>query len=128
MACNHRCTAYDQRVAGAAGGFVVVHQLVAVQRANGAMVGIIDLLAIWLPIVDTGSQLGEPGPLSDECRDVFFGHERDDQLALDDLSSAVDVETELELWTNLVARESTVIVLPHSTVAFGRAVRVIRLT
>ncbi|MFT7502561.1 MAG: hypothetical protein ACI91Q_001369 [Gammaproteobacteria bacterium] len=44
------------------------------------------------------------------------------------MSSAVDVETELELWTNLVARESTVIVLPHSTVAFGRAVRVIRFT
>lgn len=48
-------------------------------------------------------------------------------LVLDDLSSAVDVETELELWTNLVARGATVIAVSHRAVAFERADRVIRL-
>lgn len=48
-------------------------------------------------------------------------------LVLDDLSSAVDVETELELWANLATRGTTVIAVSHRAVAFERATQVIRL-
>jgi ATP-binding cassette subfamily B protein len=48
-------------------------------------------------------------------------------VVLDDLSSAVDVETELMLWQNLSAAGMTVIAVSHRTVAFERADRVIHL-
>jgi ATP-binding cassette subfamily B protein len=48
-------------------------------------------------------------------------------LVLDDLSSAVDVETEVTLWDNLAARGATVIAVSHRAVAFERADRIIRL-
>ncbi len=48
-------------------------------------------------------------------------------IVLDDLSSAVDVETELRLWDNLAAAGLTVIAVSHRAVAFERADQVIRL-
>ena len=48
-------------------------------------------------------------------------------VVLDDLSSAVDVETELQLWENLAAGGLTVLAVSHRAVAFERAERVLRL-
>ena len=48
-------------------------------------------------------------------------------VVLDDLSSALDVETEVQLWTNLADAEMTVIAVSHRTVAFRRADQVLRL-
>jgi ATP-binding cassette, subfamily B, bacterial len=48
-------------------------------------------------------------------------------VVLDDLSSAVDVETELALWRNLAEARMTVIAVSHRAVAFERATRVLRL-
>jgi ATP-binding cassette subfamily B protein len=48
-------------------------------------------------------------------------------VVLDDLSSAVDVETELALWDNLAASGMTVIAVSHRAVAFERADHVLRL-
>jgi ATP-binding cassette subfamily B protein len=48
-------------------------------------------------------------------------------VVLDDLSSALDVETELELWANLAAAGMTVLAVSHRAVAFDRAGQVLRL-
>ncbi len=48
-------------------------------------------------------------------------------LVLDDLSSALDVETELQLWSNLAAAGMTVLAVSHRAVAFDRADQVLRL-
>ncbi|MFZ4811287.1 MAG: ATP-binding cassette domain-containing protein [Ilumatobacteraceae bacterium] len=48
-------------------------------------------------------------------------------VVLDDLSSALDVETELQLWRNLAAAGMTVIAVSHRTVAFERADQVLEL-
>lgn len=48
-------------------------------------------------------------------------------VVLDDLSSAVDVETEVQLWSNLAAAGMTVIAVSHRAVAFDRADQVLRL-
>ncbi len=48
-------------------------------------------------------------------------------LVLDDLSSALDVETEVQLWTNLAAAGMTVLAVSHRAVAFERADQVLRL-
>jgi ATP-binding cassette subfamily B protein len=48
-------------------------------------------------------------------------------VVLDDLSSALDVETELELWGNLAATGMTVLAVSHRAVAFDRADRVLHL-
>ncbi len=48
-------------------------------------------------------------------------------VVLDDLSSALDVETELQLWSNLAAAGTTVLAVSHRAVAFHRADRVIHL-
>ena len=48
-------------------------------------------------------------------------------VVLDDVSSALDVETEVQLWTNLAAAGMTVIAVSHRQVAFDRADRIIRL-
>ncbi|MEM9516354.1 MAG: ABC transporter ATP-binding protein [Actinomycetota bacterium] len=52
---------------------------------------------------------------------------RPELLVLDDLSSAVDVETEIELWDNLAATDTTVIAVSHRDVAFERATHVLAL-
>ncbi|MFZ4719818.1 MAG: ATP-binding cassette domain-containing protein [Ilumatobacteraceae bacterium] len=48
-------------------------------------------------------------------------------VVLDDLSSALDVETELQLWSNLAAAGMTVLAVSHRAVAFDRADRILRL-
>ncbi len=48
-------------------------------------------------------------------------------VVLDDLSSALDVETELALWTNLADAGMTVLAVSHRAVAFDRADQVLRL-
>jgi ATP-binding cassette subfamily B protein len=48
-------------------------------------------------------------------------------VVLDDLSSALDVETELELWANLAAAGMTVLAVSHRAVAFDRADQTLRL-
>ena len=48
-------------------------------------------------------------------------------IVLDDLSSALDVETELELWTNLAAAGMTVLAVSHRAVAIDRADQLLRL-
>jgi ATP-binding cassette subfamily B protein len=52
---------------------------------------------------------------------------RPELVVLDDLSSALDVETELELWHNLAAAGMTVLAVSHRAVAFERADCVLRL-
>ena len=46
---------------------------------------------------------------------------------LDDLSSALDVETEVQLWTNLAEAGITVLAVSHRAVAFERAHQVLVL-
>jgi ATP-binding cassette subfamily B protein len=48
-------------------------------------------------------------------------------VVLDDLSSALDVETEVRLWSNLADAGMTVIAVSHRAVAFERADQVLRL-
>lgn len=53
--------------------------------------------------------------------------QRPELLVLDDLSSAVDVETELRLWSNLAEAGITVIAVSHRKVAFDRADQILTL-
>ena len=53
--------------------------------------------------------------------------QRPELLVLDDLSSALDVETELRLWSNLAEAGITVIAVSHRKVAFDRADQVLTL-
>jgi ATP-binding cassette, subfamily B, bacterial len=48
-------------------------------------------------------------------------------VVLDDLSSALDIETELQLWSNLAAAGITVLAVSHRTIAFDRADQVLHL-
>jgi ATP-binding cassette subfamily B protein len=48
-------------------------------------------------------------------------------LVLDDLSSALDVETEIELWSNLSRAGVTVLAVSHRRVALERADQVLTL-
>jgi ATP-binding cassette subfamily B protein len=52
---------------------------------------------------------------------------RPELVVLDDVSSALDVETEIQLWANLAAAGTTVIAVSHRAVAFERADQIIRL-
>ncbi len=52
---------------------------------------------------------------------------RPELVVLDDLSSALDVETELQLWSNLAAAGMTVLAVSHRAVAFARADQILRL-
>lgn len=59
----------------------MVDQLETVQKANGAMVRVIDLLAVEPDIRDEGTTCPPSGPLSVEFRDVAFDY-GDDQVVL----------------------------------------------
>ncbi len=48
-------------------------------------------------------------------------------VVLDDLSSALDIETELQLWSNLAAAGITVLAVSHRAIAFDRADQVLHL-
>jgi ABC-type multidrug transport system fused ATPase/permease subunit len=63
----------------------MVDQLETVQKANGAMVRVIDLLAIEPDIRDEGTTLPPSGPLSVEFRDVGFDY-GDDQPVLQSIT------------------------------------------
>lgn len=52
---------------------------------------------------------------------------RPEVVVLDDLSSALDVETELRLWDNFYEAGLTVLAVSHRAVAFDRADQVLRL-
>jgi ATP-binding cassette, subfamily B, bacterial len=52
----------------------LVHELETVQKANGAMVRVIDLLAVEPTIVDGGTTVPPPGPLSIEAIGVGFDY------------------------------------------------------
>jgi ATP-binding cassette, subfamily B, bacterial len=65
----------------------LVHQLEVVQKANGAMVRVVDLLAVEPTIVDRGTVSPPPGALGVSCRQVSFayGANADEQVILHDL-------------------------------------------
>ncbi len=63
----------------------VVDQLETVQKANGAMVRVIDLLAVEPDIRDDGTTSPPSGPLSIELRDVDFDY-GDDQAVLQSIN------------------------------------------
>ncbi len=63
----------------------MVDQLETVQKANGAMVRVIDLLAIEPDITDEGTTLPPSGPLSIEFRNVSFDY-GDDQSVLQSIT------------------------------------------
>ncbi len=68
----------------------LVHQLETVQKANGAMVRVLDLLEVRATILDTGTTSPPSGALGVSCRGVSFGYgDRDEdgveQLTLRDL-------------------------------------------
>jgi ABC-type multidrug transport system fused ATPase/permease subunit len=69
----------------------LVHQLEVVQKANGAMVRVVDLLAVEPTIVDRGTVSPPPGALGVSCRGVSFayGDRADEQAILHDLDLAV---------------------------------------
>ena len=48
-------------------------------------------------------------------------------LVLDDISSALDVETELQLWQNLAETATTVLAVSHRRVALERADQILRV-
>ncbi len=52
---------------------------------------------------------------------------RPELLVVDDVSSALDVETELRLWDNLAQAGTTIIAVSHRQVALDRADQVLRL-
>lgn len=70
----------------------VVHQLETVQKANGAMVRVIDLLAIRPAITDEGTISPADGPLAVEFDAVSFQYDddADDEQVLRDISLTVD--------------------------------------
>lgn len=68
----------------------LVHQLETVQKANGAMVRVLDLLEVEATIVDRGTTSPPPGALGVACRGVSFGYgdvddDGEEQLTLRDL-------------------------------------------
>lgn len=80
----------------------VVHELETVQKANGAMVRVVDLLALEASIVDTGTHTPPPGALSVGFEHVSFDYadERDQQPVLD----GVDVTIEAGRSVGIVGR------------------------
>lgn len=66
----------------------VVDQLETVQKANGAMVRVIDLLAVRATVVDTGTTSPAPGPLAIDLRGVSFDY-GDDEAVLSSIDLAI---------------------------------------
>ena len=68
----------------------LVHELETVQKANGAMLRVAELLAIEPTVVDRGTVSPSPGALADRPRvDVTFaydGHDGDDEIILRDVN------------------------------------------
>jgi ATP-binding cassette subfamily B protein len=66
----------------------VVHELETVQKANGAMVRVAELLDIRPTIVDTGTRRPPPGPLPIELSGVAFDY-GDDRRVLRDVNISI---------------------------------------
>jgi ABC-type multidrug transport system fused ATPase/permease subunit len=66
----------------------LVHELETVQKANGAMVRVIDLLAVERTVVDAGTTIPPAGPLSIDAVGVGFDY-GDDRAVLTDISAHV---------------------------------------
>ncbi|MGB8860098.1 MAG: ABC transporter ATP-binding protein [Ilumatobacteraceae bacterium] len=64
----------------------VVQQLETVQKANGAMVRVIDLLGVRATIIDAGTTSPAGGSLSIEFDSVSFDYGDDDERVLHDIS------------------------------------------
>jgi ABC-type multidrug transport system fused ATPase/permease subunit len=77
----------------------VVHELETVQKANGAMVRVADLLAIRPNVLDDGSTSPAPGPLSIAATDVDFDY-GDDRPVL----AAVDLHIRAGRSVGIVGR------------------------
>ena len=77
----------------------VVHELETVQKANGAMVRVADLLAIRPNVLDDGDTSPAPGPLSITATDVDFDY-GDDRAVL----AAVDLHIEAGRSVGIVGR------------------------
>jgi ABC-type multidrug transport system fused ATPase/permease subunit len=58
----------------------IVHELETVQKANGAMVRVLDLLEMRSDIVDAGAQSPPPGALSVDFDDVSFDYGDDEPV------------------------------------------------
>ena len=69
----------------------LVHELETVQKANGAMVRVVDLLAVEPTIFDRGTTSPPPGALGVTCRNVSFayGTSDDEQVVLQGLDVEV---------------------------------------
>jgi ABC-type multidrug transport system fused ATPase/permease subunit len=67
----------------------LVDQLETVQKANGAMVRVIDLLAVRTAIDDTGTVSPPAGPLSIECIGLGFDY-GDDEAVLRDVDLRIE--------------------------------------
>ncbi len=67
----------------------VVHQLETVQKANGAMVRVIDLLAIESTIADDGTRCPVPGALSIDFESTSFDY-GDDAMVLNCVSLSIE--------------------------------------
>ena len=69
----------------------LVHQLETVQKANGAMVRVVDLLAVEPTLLDRGTTSPPPGALAVKCRNVSFayGTSADEQVVLQGLDLEV---------------------------------------
>ena len=63
----------------------VVHELETVQKANGAMVRVADLLAVEPKVLDEGDTSPPPGPLAIDVADVHFDY-GDDRPVLRDVT------------------------------------------
>jgi len=66
----------------------LVQQLETVQKANGAMRRVADLLALEPTVVDDGTESPPPGPLAVSCRGIGFAYHDDARPILHD----IDVE------------------------------------
>ncbi len=67
----------------------LVHELETVQKANGAMLRVAELLAIEPTVVDRGTVSPSPGALAIAARDVTFAygaHDGDDEIILRDVN------------------------------------------
>lgn len=61
----------------------VVHELETVQKASGAMIRVLDLLAVRPTVLDTGTTRPPPGALAVDCRSVSFDYGDDDPVLVD---------------------------------------------